>query len=194
VALRKVHGLLEAGARVTVVAPELHPVLHELVESGSVDWLPRAARDGDLDGANLAFLATSNPTVNARLEAVASRHGILVNRADSSDEGAFHLPAVLRRGDITIGVSTSGRAPAIAQLLRDDIESVLTNERLALLEVLGKAREAAHTGGMTTSSAHWRELMVDDVLLSYVQAGRHDEAVEHILSHLKHAALAQVAR
>ena len=193
-AARKVHGLLEAGAHVTVVSPEVHPDVYQLVESGQVDWVPRNAHDEDLDGANLAFLATSEPNVNARLEAIASKLGVLVNRADSPDDGTFHVPAVLRRGDIAVGISTGGLAPGIAQLIRDDIESVLTDERVALLEVIGEARTNAHAAGLTTNSDLWRGLLSDPVLLGHIQASRRSDAVQYILAGLKSEALAQVTR
>jgi siroheme synthase-like protein len=192
VAVRKVRGLLDADAHVTVVAPAVHPDLHRLVELKSVDWVPREARDDDLEGANLAFLATPDANVNARLEAVASKLGILVNRADSPDHGTFHVPAVVRRGDIAVGVSTGGRAPGIAQLVRDDIESVLTDERVALLDVVAAARKAARASGMSTNSTHWRDLLHDAALLSHVRAGQPDAAVQHILTRLHSESLARV--
>lgn len=193
-AARKLQGLIQAGAEVIVVAPVVHPDVHALIESGRVQWIQREARDDDLIGANLAFLATADHEVNARFEMSARERGTLVNRADSPDDGTFHVPAVLRRGDIGVGVSTGGRAPGIARLIRDDIESVLTEARIALLDVIGEARQVAHGAGISTSSERWRDLLDDETLSTHVQAGRHDEAVQYIIARLKSDMLARVAR
>jgi siroheme synthase-like protein len=191
VAARKARGLIDAGATVTVVSPELHPDLTALLDSPAVRWIRREAHVDDLAGANLVFLATSDGAVNARLELTARSHGALVNRADAPDDGTFHVPAVLRRGDITVAVSTGGRAPGIAQLIRDDIESIMTEGRVSLLDVIAEARDAVHDAGMRTDSETWHDLPDDQRLLAYIEAGQRDRALGYAIGRLKSERVAQ---
>lgn len=125
VATRKVAELLEAGARVRVVAPAASPEIEAWAGEGRVEWSRRAARPGDLDGARLAFLATDSPPVHELLEAEARARGIPVNRADRGGGGDFSVPARIRRGPITLAISTGGASPRLARLLRERLEQVL---------------------------------------------------------------------
>jgi len=142
---RKLTGLLQAGARVRLIdaaAASVPPV------GGALEFLPRPYRDGDLEGAFLAFAATDNPTVNAAVAAEARLRGIPVNRADDGPDSDFILPANLRRGDLLFSVAGAGRSPALAAILRDrlaehfgpewgtilDIAAALRRKRLTPLE------------------------------------------------------------
>lgn len=142
---RKLAGLLEAGARVRLIDADAASIP---VKDNALEFLPRPYRDGDLEGAFLAFAATDNPAVNAIVAAEARRRGIPVNRADASDDSDFLLPANLRRGDLLFSVASSGRSPALAAILRDhlaehfgpewgtvlDIAAALRRKRLTPLE------------------------------------------------------------
>lgn len=121
VALRKVRGLLEAGARVKVVSPEGVEEFAAL----PVEWVRRRYESGDLEGARLAFAATNHREVNQRVKEDAERLGIWVNVADAEEECGFLVPARVRRGDLQVAVSTSGRDPRMAVRLRKKIEAVL---------------------------------------------------------------------
>jgi len=189
VALRKTRGLLDAGADVTVVAPEIHPDLRGLVDDQAIRWIQREAHEQDLDGANLVFLATDSTQVNVQLEQIARHNGSLVNRADSPRDGTFHVPAVVRRDDVTVALSTSGRSPAFAQLLREEVETLLTQERLALLEVIAEARESVRGSHISTTGNRWRELMQDASIQADIRAGRRAEAVKTIVARLEATAL-----
>lgn len=117
VGLEKVRGLLECGAAVTVVAPEVEPELPEL----PVRWRPRPYRARDLDGAFLVIAATSDEAVNRRVYADAERRRILCNVADAPELCSFILPALHRQGPLAIAVSTGGASPALAQHIRDEL-------------------------------------------------------------------------
>lgn len=121
VALRKTRGLIEAGARVTVVAPERA----EGFESLDVRWVQRRFRASDVQGHGLVFAATDDRKVNHRVAEAARRAGIPVNVADSREECDFIVPARIRRGDLQLAVSTSGRNPRIAASIRRKIEEIL---------------------------------------------------------------------
>ncbi|WP_276352850.1 precorrin-2 dehydrogenase/sirohydrochlorin ferrochelatase family protein [Cohnella caldifontis] len=114
VAERKTAGLLEAGAKVRVVSPELTPALSRLVSEAAMEWRKKEAEPSDWDGAFLAFAATDRPEVNRAMAEAAKESGIPVNVADEGESGDFILPAVLRRGDLLLAAGVSGSGPALA--------------------------------------------------------------------------------
>jgi precorrin-2 dehydrogenase len=141
VAERKVDSLLAAGARVTVVAPALTPALAERLARGEINHLHRAYRDGDLDGARLAYAATDDEALHAELAAAAAAEGVPLNVVDRPQWCSFIVPAVLRRGELTVAVSTGGGSPALAGRVRDDIARHLGPEYERALDVLARLRE-----------------------------------------------------
>jgi len=131
VALRKVRGLLAAGARVRLVAAELAAPAEDLA------GVTATVRPG----AFLAFAATGDRTVNAAVVAEARRRGVLVCVADAPEEGDFALPALLRRGDLTVAVATGGKSPALAALVRDRLAPQLGPEWAEVLEIAAALRQ-----------------------------------------------------
>lgn len=123
VALRKTAALLEAGARVTVVAPSWDPRF----ESLPVRLIRRRFRSSDLRGALLAFTATDDRRTNHRVAVEARRRGIPVNVADSPAECDFLVPARLRVGEVQVAISTGGRNPRLAAHLRRLLERALNH-------------------------------------------------------------------
>ena len=124
VALRKARGLLEAGARVTVVAPRWEPEFEQL----PVRLRKRAIRASDLRGARLVFTATDDRAVNHTIGREARRRGIPVNVADAAEECDFLVPARVRRGSLQIAISTSGESPREAVGWKRRIEEVLGSQ------------------------------------------------------------------
>jgi uroporphyrin-III C-methyltransferase / precorrin-2 dehydrogenase / sirohydrochlorin ferrochelatase len=116
-------GLLQAGARVTLVAPEIQP---ELVVAG-VSIFQRPFEAKDLDGIWLA-VAASTAEVNRRVAAEAEARRIFVNAVDDPQCGSAYMGALVRRGDVTVAISTGGKAPALAGLLREGLEAVIPEE------------------------------------------------------------------
>lgn len=121
VALRKVRGLLECEAKVTVVSPE---ALKDF-ETVPVKLHKRKFRQSDIQDQALIFAATNDRVVNKKIAAAASRRGIPVNVADSPEECSFQVPSRIRRGNLQVAVSTSGRSPKLAVHLRKQIEAIL---------------------------------------------------------------------
>ena len=121
VALRKTRGLLEAGARVTVVAPEY------LAEFASLPLklVVRRFRTSDLRGVLLVFAATNDRGVNQRIGIAARQKGILANIADSVEECDFVVPARVTRGPVQVAVSSGGRNPRLSGELRRKLEQIL---------------------------------------------------------------------
>jgi siroheme synthase-like protein len=121
VALRKARGLVEAGAKVTVVAPEIHPDFETL----PVVLKRRKWRASDLRNAVLVFAATNDREINHKISQAALRLRIPANIADDRSECGFIVPARITRGNIQIAISTSGSSPRLTAALRRKIEENL---------------------------------------------------------------------
>lgn len=133
---RKMHSLLAAGARVRLVDPLAEA---ELLPPG-VEQRCRGYRPEDLAGAVLAFAATNRREVNAAVARDARSAGIFVNVVDASEESDFIVPALLRRGALTVAVATEGQSPALAALVRDEIAALLGPEWESILELAAALR------------------------------------------------------
>ena len=140
VAARKCAALLEAGARILVIAPELDDTITACLEGVSIRHLAREFRPGDLDGAFLVFAATDDADVNRVVAREAASRAILADIADAPGLGAFTLPAVMRRGSLQIAVSTGGKSPALARQIRDRLAEQYGQEYAAALDILGSLR------------------------------------------------------
>jgi precorrin-2 dehydrogenase / sirohydrochlorin ferrochelatase len=140
IAEAKITSLLEADARVTVVAPNATQVARELAASGRITWLPRPFSPSDLDGAFLVVAATSKDEVNRAVYLEAQARGVLSNSVDDPPNCDFYFPAVVRRGALQIAISTSGESPALAQRLRLEIEEGLDESFGEWVQLIGAAR------------------------------------------------------
>jgi siroheme synthase-like protein len=147
VALRKVKALLGARAAVRMVAPDLLPELTALAAAGELSIRIGRYEPVDLEGAFLAVAATGDAGVNARIAADARERGILVAVSDAPGLGTCTFPAVLRRGELEIAVSTGGRCPALAVEVRDIVAGMIGEEYGLALERLATEREKLLTEG-----------------------------------------------
>jgi precorrin-2 dehydrogenase/sirohydrochlorin ferrochelatase len=136
VARRRAAALLEAGGRVTVVAPQIDPDLAAM----SVTVERRAYRETDLDGAFLVVVATGDDAVNAAIGEDARRRGVLVNRADEPTEGDFTVPAHARHGPITLAVHTGGVSAGAGAAIRRELSAALDPAWPRLLELVAPFR------------------------------------------------------
>lgn len=176
VAAGKVRGLVAGEARVTVVAPEVDD---GIVRHAGVTVVRRPYRAGDLDGQRLVITATGDAAVDAAVSADAQAAGIWVNSADDPDHCTFTLPAVARRGHITVAVSTAGHSPALASWMRRRLEAELGPEYDILLEMLAGARTAVKESGRTTESLDWHSAL-ESGMLDLIRAGQVQEARERL--------------
>jgi precorrin-2 dehydrogenase/sirohydrochlorin ferrochelatase len=141
VAEQKIQALLAAGAEVQVVAPKASDAVREMAASGRIDWSPRPFQPEDLDGALLVVGATGDREVNTEIFRRANAGHVLCNAVDEPEHCDFYYPAVVRRGDLQIAISTAGQSPALAQRLRRELEAVIGPEYQDLLQWLGKVRK-----------------------------------------------------
>lgn len=189
VAGRRVESLLAAGATVTVVSPALTPPLAALVSGGQVRHEARGFEPDDLDSADLAFAATDRGEANAALFREAQARGVWVNAADDPAHCTFILPAVVRRGDLSVAVSTGGTSPALARAIREELERYLTAEYATLAAIAAEARRELRAAGLVADAATWRRALGPEVRRLIVERGR-AEAKRQLLERLGVAAWA----
>jgi precorrin-2 dehydrogenase len=140
IASSKIDSLLDAGARVTVVAPRATPQVQALLAAGRIHWIRREFRAVDLDGIFLAIAATSTTDVNRAVFLDAQRRNILCNAVDDPPNCDFYFPAVVRRGKLQIAISTSGESPSLAQRLRIELEKSLDSSIGHWMDEIGTRR------------------------------------------------------
>jgi len=140
VAERKIQTLLAHGAKVRVVAKALTAALTKHVQTGGIEHLGAEFQEKDLDDAFLVVAATDNPSLNRRVSEIARKKRLLVNAVDQPSDCNFIVPSILKRGDLVIAVSTSGKSPALARRIREALEGVFGEEYEALLVLMGRLR------------------------------------------------------
>jgi siroheme synthase-like protein len=174
VAARKARGLLECGARVTVIAPSLGADMESLAPAlQAVERRP--SEEGDITDYRLVVTATGIESVDASVYAAAEAAGVWVNSADDRDHSSFILPAVHRDGAVTVAVSTGGLSPALASWLRTRIATRDLRSVGALAQLLGEARERLRETGRDSNAVDWAALL-DGPLPGLVEAGDLDNA------------------
>jgi precorrin-2 dehydrogenase/sirohydrochlorin ferrochelatase len=137
---RKVHDLLDSGAKVSVVSKTLSPPLAALAERGEIVYLAEDFSDSQVEGMALVMAATDDPEVNARVSAAAQGRGIWVNVADEPEHCTFIVPAQVKRGDLTLAISTGGASPALARQVREDLQQHFGPEYGPYLDLLKRVR------------------------------------------------------
>ncbi|MFW8602189.1 precorrin-2 dehydrogenase/sirohydrochlorin ferrochelatase family protein [Desulfobacterota bacterium M19] len=140
VAERKAGGLLDCGAEVCVISPRLSPGLRLLYEQGVISWRQRGYESDDVRGAFLVMAATDDHEVQDMVVADCGRHNIPLNVADVPDKCNFILPALVRRGSLSIAVSTSGKSPALARELKKRLRAEIGVEFERLNDMMGLLR------------------------------------------------------
>ena len=137
----KIGGLLETGARIRVVALDASPTVREWARAGKIELELRAFTADDLDGAFLAVVATNSRTLNERIYDEAQRRSVLCNVVDVPDLCDFFYPAIVRRGDLQIAISTAGQSPSLAQIIRKQLEKQFGPGYAAWVAELGETRK-----------------------------------------------------
>jgi precorrin-2 dehydrogenase/sirohydrochlorin ferrochelatase len=141
VAARKVQDLLAAKADVTVIAPQLCDGIVALADEKLIVAHGRPYRAGDLAGAFVEIAATDDEDLNARIYGDAAAMNLLVNVVDRPALCTFTVPATVHRGDLTIAIATEGRCPALAGILREELEERYGPEYAGLVDVFGELRK-----------------------------------------------------
>ena len=141
IAQSKIRSLLIAGAIVRVIAPHARKSVAEWAHAGVIQWEARTFEPSHLDGVFLVIAATSSTALNELVFREAGRRQILCNAVDDPEHCDFYFPAVMRRGQLQVAVSTGGRSPALAQRLRRELEAQFSPQYAGWLEELGTTRD-----------------------------------------------------
>lgn len=185
VATAKVDGLLPCGPEpLVVIAPVASAFIQERAQAGRLEWRARPYRDGDVAGATIAIAATDDRATNARVAAEARGWGVLALAVDDPDNCDFIGPAVVKRGDVVIAVSTGGRSPAMARWLREQLEATTPSHWGDLLDVAAEARQRLKAVGSRVAPDHWQAAL-DERVESAARSGDRDGAVELLLERLR---------
>jgi precorrin-2 dehydrogenase/sirohydrochlorin ferrochelatase len=143
VSARKAETLLRHGAAVTVIAPEVSEEIDALAGAGRIVVIRRTYASDDIADAFLVIASTSAAAVNAQIAADCRERNVLVNVVDDPTLGDFIVPAVVESGSIQIAVSTGGRSPALARVVRRAIEETIGPDFAEMNDILGSLREGA---------------------------------------------------
>ncbi|HZQ79205.1 MAG TPA: bifunctional precorrin-2 dehydrogenase/sirohydrochlorin ferrochelatase [Acidimicrobiia bacterium] len=169
VATRRVEELLEAGARLDVVAPAVSGEIAAWAEAGRLQVAHRPFEAGDVRGAWLCVAATDDAAVNRAVVVAAEGECCFVSAAGGAAASSARPMSVLRRGDLEVAVGTSGRAPGVAAWVRRELATVIGQEYGVLVDLAAEARSGAEPG------ADWQAAL-DSGILASIRAGRLDEA------------------
>ena len=143
VSTRKVMTLLECGAIITVVSPDVTEELLELAEKKMIELKKRHYEASDMNGIFLVIGATDNEELNWQINKDAERQYKLCNIADRPEACNFILPSIVNRGNLVIAISTSGKSPAFAKKMRQDLEKQFGEEYDEFLQLMGAIRKKA---------------------------------------------------
>jgi precorrin-2 dehydrogenase / sirohydrochlorin ferrochelatase len=144
---RKIETLLEYGAAVFVIAREMTPELHDLHRKGEIRLLGPEYDESLVKDAFLIIVATNDRDLNKRVSAFAKDRNILVNVVDQPEECSFIVPSIIKKGDLIIAISTSGKSPALAKRVREELEGRFGIEYGLFLNMMGKLRKELISGG-----------------------------------------------
>lgn len=183
VAERKVEGLLSAGARVTVLSPQLSTRLAALSGEGRISIIEREYRNGDLEGFDLCMVATDDGKVNSEVAAEGRRRGVWINASDDPENCDFILPSVIRRGDVVVAASTGGGSPALARRLREELEVYLTEDFAPLADLLAEVRRDLRARRIDVDSETWQRA-IDGQLRALLAQRRYGQAKARLLESL----------
>lgn len=163
IALQKMDGLLDAGAKVTVISPELNERMTELRDEGRFMHVKRVYEPGDIDGYELVFVATDDHEENRRVWQEGRQRRIWVNAVDDIPNCDFIMPGIVQQGGLVIAISTSGASPAMARKVREDIQEFLAPEDAALLDLAGEIRRELRAAGIAVQNCRHCKRSNNDV-------------------------------
>lgn len=171
VAARKAETLLDFGAAITVISPTVEASIEWLAAEGRLEICGREYRGGDLAGAFVAIAAASDRAVNSSVHEEAVRLGIPVDVADAPAQCTFTFPSLVRRGELVIGISTSGGFPALSKKLREKLENEVPEGYAQLLEVLSLNRQRILEAA---AGQKMRSRLTERILEQIMSMGKYD--------------------
>ncbi|WP_461515721.1 siroheme synthase CysG [Porticoccus sp.] len=196
VALRKLRQLIDAGAAIDVIAPEINPVIRNLVDQHSLTLFQRPFVDADIEDAALVIAATNDPQVNRQVSQLAQRCNIPVNVVDSPELCTVVFPSIVDRSPVQIAITSSGKAPVLARMLRTRLEGLIPAGYGKLAALAGKYRSRVKTAidSPLARKAFWEEVFEGDIAeLVYSERRREaEQRLEQKLAGEQHTQVGEV--
>jgi len=181
VACRKVRTLLECGAHIHLAGRALTPELQEMVEKEEIIFLGTEFKDEYLAHAFMVIAATDDKELNHRISACARERGVLVNAVDQPPDCDFIVPSILKRGDLQIAISTSGKSPALARRIRKGLEREFGEEYGIFLSMMGRLRKEILSLGLSQEeNSRLFQKIVDADLLKNLSDGFPQRITEYL--------------
>ncbi|MBI5969781.1 MAG: bifunctional precorrin-2 dehydrogenase/sirohydrochlorin ferrochelatase [Deltaproteobacteria bacterium] len=198
VAERKAASLVSAGAEVIVISPAFTKGLKGLTNKissssypspfrgegrvgvGGLKLIRRNYKTGDLKGAYLTIAASASKAVNKRVHNEASERNVLINVVDSPDICSFIVPSVVERGSIVIAISTSGKAPALARVIRKELEKIIGPEYEVFLEIIAKVRAGLKARGKKAGGEKIIKALAVSPVLRWLKGGDTDKVKDYL--------------
>lgn len=190
IALQKMENLIAAGAKVTVISPELNEKMTELCDAGKFMHVNRKYEAGDIDGYELVFVATDDHDENRRVWMEGRERKIWVNAVDDIPNCDFIMPGIVKQGELIVAISTSGKSPAMARKAREDIQAFLTDDDAAMLDLAAEVRREFREQGLAVKACDhcmrnnndvWNAAL-DGIVKGLLGEGKRDEAKARMLN------------
>lgn len=179
IAYRKAMGLLKAGAKITMISPDIYSEFHILLEKGQIRWEQKEFEESDLRDALIVIAATNKKSINRQIAQLVSDHQ-LINVVDDSGISNFHVPAKITRGKLTIAVGTEGASPILAKNIRDEIADVYDESYRDYLHFLEDARKLVYSKEKNTLMR--TQLLKEIAERDYQNAGNQRKFFERMMS------------
>ena len=179
--------LLDTGAKITVIAPEVTEKIKSLADQKRLFYQPRNFIEEDIEGKFMVFISTDSAEVNRRISRLAREKGILVNCVDTPEACVFFVPSFFRSGSLTFALSTGGKIPALAKKIRRELQLSYGEVFAEYLELLAEARKKI-IKEFPLESKKKKELiekLLNSNLLALLKAGKKDEAIRFIKDFLQ---------
>ncbi len=182
-ATKRARTLLEAGARVKVVAPEADVALQEMARRGEIVWEKRPFRTEDVEGNFLVVAVTGDRSVNGEVLRACRARGIMVCANAPDSHGDVLFPAVIRRGDLVIAVSTCGGSPALCRMIREDLETNMDELLPETLSLISDVRKKLKNVDIRPAFREWKDAL-DEEIYKLLEKGMRGEAERLLLERL----------
>ncbi len=179
----KITKLIDSGANITVISPDATQGIRDAADRGAIELHERKYKNGDLQDSFLTIAATNDRVVNQEIFEEAEKLGVLLNAVDDPPHCSFIAPSIVKRGPVTLAISTGGASPALARKLRETLTDSRHLQWADATGVLSKARQVIKDEQVAIDPQRWQCCMTSD-FLALAKSGREDEAMEVLLNGL----------
>jgi siroheme synthase-like protein len=185
VAYRKIKTLLDCGAKVVVISPDFCKDILQLKRNCSIKLIKRPYRIDDIKDASIVIAATDNKYVNRKVSKDSKKIKAIVNVVDSISESDYIVPAFFRRGSLTIAISTGGKSPLLARMIRERLEKDFGKEYELLIHLVGNLRSEIKNEGIRISKKKWEATIDIEKVLDILKERKLKKAKSILLEKLR---------